>query len=85
MNEPLKIDGFPSDAVAPYSSLKIGENSVELNNIENTSYQGFYIMTEPDNEGQVPLEISFYDLGSQAGNDGVPIQATTSNINRIII
>ena len=79
VNEPLKIDGFPSDAVAPYSSLKIGENSVELNNIENTSYQGFYIMPEPDNEGQVSLEISFYDLGSQAGNDGVPIQATTNN------
>ena len=36
-------------------------------------------MTEPDNEGQVSLEISFYDLGSQAGNDGVPIQATTNN------
>ena len=36
-------------------------------------------MTEPDNEGQLPLEVSFYDLGSQAGNDGTPIQATTNN------
>ena len=79
VNEPLKIVGFPSDAIPPYSSLKIGENSVEIINVENTSYQGFYIMTEPDNEGQVPLEVSFYDLGSQAGNDGTPIQATTNN------
>ena len=79
VNEPLKINGFPSDAVPPYSSLKIGENSVEIDNIENTSYQGFYIMTESNGEGQVPLEVSFYDLGSQAGNDGTPIQATTNN------
>ena len=27
----------------------------------------------------MPLEVSFYDLGSQAGNDGTPIQATTNN------
>ncbi|MFL2989331.1 MAG: FlgD immunoglobulin-like domain containing protein, partial [Candidatus Neomarinimicrobiota bacterium] len=79
VNEPLKIVGSPSGAIPPYSSLKIGENSVEIINVENTSYQGFYIMTEPDNEGQVPLEVSFYDLGSQAGNDGTPIQATTNN------
>jgi hypothetical protein len=29
------------------------------------------------------LQISFYDLGSQAGNDGTPIQATTNN-SRVI-
>ena len=36
-------------------------------------------MTSSETEGEVPLEISFYDLGSQSGNGGTPIQATTDN------
>ena len=34
-------------------------------------------MDESDIEGSVPLEILFYDIGSQAGNNGSPVQATT--------
>ena len=79
VNEPLKIVGSPADAVAPFSSLKIGENSVEVSNVPNTTtYTGFYIMDESDIEGSVPLEILFYDIGSQAGNNGLPVQTTTN-------
>ena len=62
VNEPLKIVGSPADALAPFSSLKIGENSIEVSNVPNTTtYTGFYIMDESDIEGSVPLEILFYD------------------------
>ena len=77
VNEPLKLDGNPT------SSLKIGGNTVDLYNVENTSYQGDYVMTNSDVEGLISLEISFFDLGSQAGNDGNPIQSTT-NSSRVI-
>ena len=64
----------------PISNLTISGNEVDLVNIPNTtSYQGHYIMTGSESEGEVPLEILFYDIGGQAGNDGAPIQATTDN------
>ena len=64
----------------PISDLTISGNEVDLVNISNTtSYQGHYIMTGSENEGEVPLEILFYDIGGQAGNNGAPIQATTDN------
>ena len=53
VNEPLKLDGNPT------SSLKIGGNTVDLYNVENTSYQGDYVMTNSDVEGIISLEISF--------------------------
>ena len=56
VNEPLKLDGNPT------SSLKIGGNTVDLYNVENTSYQGDYVMTNSDVEGLISLEISFFDL-----------------------
>ena len=77
VNEPLKLEGNP------ISSLAISGNTVDLYNVESTSYQGHYVMTNSDTEGNVALQISFYDLGSQAGNDGTPIQATTDN-SRVI-
>jgi len=73
VNEPLKLDGNPT------SSLTISGNTVDITNVQSTSYQGHYVMTSSETEGEVSLEISFYDLGSQAGNGGTPIQATTDN------
>nr|MCS5652475.1 LamG domain-containing protein [Candidatus Neomarinimicrobiota bacterium] len=52
VNEPLKLDGNPA------SSLKIGGNSVDMYNVENTNYQGDYVMTDSDTEGEVSFEIS---------------------------
>ena len=72
-NEPLKLDGTPS------SSLEIGGNTVDIDVVENTSYQGHYIMTNSDAEGEISLQISFFDIGGQQGNNGSPLQSTTDN------